>query len=75
MNTDSKRNDESEVVRQFLRYPLYFNSVYHKGYQFLIVSLAQKQALKNFTANNHLELTRRPLSKLAETRGSTPSLI
>lgn len=47
----------------------------HKGYQFFIVSLAQKQALKNFTANNHLELTRRPLSKLAETRGSTPSLI
>ena len=45
MNTDAERN-ESKLVRQFLRYPLYFSSVYHKGYQFLICFLGTEAGFK-----------------------------
>ena len=45
MNTDAERN-ESELVRRFLRHPVYFSSVYHKGYQFLICFLGTEAGFK-----------------------------
>ena len=45
------------------------------GINYWFVSLAKKQAVKNFAANTHVELTTRPPpppSKLTETRGSIP---
>ena len=44
MNTDAERN-ESELVRQLLRYPLYFNSVSHKWVTILDLSPWQRSRL------------------------------
>ena len=70
MNTDAERN-ESELVRRFLRHPLYFSSVYHKGYQLLICFLGTEAGFKGLRGQQytHLELTRRPPSQISRDPG------
>ena len=68
MNTDAERN-ESELVRQFLRHPLYFSSVYHKGYQFLICFLGTEAGFKGLRGQHPLELTRRPPFQISRDPG------
>lgn len=72
MNTDAERN-ERELVRQLLRYSLYFNSVYHNRVSILDLFPWHRSRLwRSSQPNSILSWQEDPPSTSAEGRGSIP---